>query len=96
MLNTVNRKVNCDAANVKKAVDAAQAQLRAIRLIQERSELTLLPETERETARLRLEHPSETLADLARLHDPPVSKSCVSHRLRNILKAAEELEKKDK
>ena len=96
MMNTVNRKVNCDAANVKKAVDAAQAQLRAIRLIQERSELTLLPETERETARLRLEHPSETIADLARLHDPPVSKSCVSHRLRNILRTAEELEKQEK
>ena len=94
MMNTVNRKVNCDAANVKKSVDAAQAQLRAIRLIQERSELTLLPEKERETARLRLEHPSETTAELARLHDPPVSKSCVNHRLRNILAAAAELDKK--
>ena len=95
MMNSVNRKVNCDAANVRKAVDAAQAQLRAIRIIQERSELTLLPETERETARLRLEHPSETSAELARLHDPPVSKSCVNHRLRNILRAAEELEKRE-
>ena len=94
MMNTVNRKVNCDAANVKKSVDAAQAQLRAIRLIQEKSELTALPEKERETARLRLEHPSETTAELARLHDPPVSKSCVNHRLRNIMAAAAALEEK--
>ena len=95
VVNNVNRKVNCDAANVRKAVNAAQAQLRAIRFILERSELTLLSENERETARLRLEHPSETSADLAKLHDPPVSKSCVNHRLRNILAAATELEKKE-
>ncbi len=95
MTNSVNRLVNCDAANVRKAVDAAQAQLHAIRLIQERSALTILPEKERETACLRLEHPSETTAELARLHDPPVSKSCVNHRLRNILAAAAELEEQE-
>ena len=96
MMNTVNRKVNCDAANVKKAVDAAQAQLRAIRYLQEKSELTALPEKERETARLRLEYPSETIAELAKLHDPPVSKSCVSHRLRSIMETAAELRKTSK
>lgn len=95
MTNTVNRKVNCDAANVRKAVDAAQSQLHAIRLIMERSELTVLPENERATARLRLEHPSETTSELAKLHDPPVSKSCVNHRLRNILAVAAELENQE-
>ena len=91
MTNTVNRKVNCDAANVRKAVDAAQEQLRAIRYIERVSELSLLSEKERETARLRLAYPSETIAELARLHDSPVSKSCVNHRLRAIVSAARQL-----
>ena len=91
MTNTVNRKVNCDAANVRKAVDAAQEQLRAIRYIERVSELSLLSEKERETARLRLAYPSETIAELARLHDPPVTKSCVNHRLRAIVAAARQL-----
>ena len=62
---SVNRRVNCDAANLDKAVEAAQVQLEAIRSLEQSGQLEGLPDKLRETARLRLEHPEDTLAELA-------------------------------
>lgn len=84
MNNSVNRQVNCDAANVKKAVNAAMHQVQAIRRLQPEE----LPEALRETARLRLDNPSLTITELAALHNPPTSKSCVNHRLRRLMELA--------
>ena len=82
---SVNRRVNCDAANLDKAVDAAIEQIEAIRRLEERMDLTELGEKLYETARLRLENPELTLSQLAELCDPPVTKSCLNHRLRKLL-----------
>ena len=82
---SVNRRVNCDAANLDKAVDAAMEQIEAIRRLEERMDLTELGEKLYETARLRLENPELTLSQLAELCDPPVTKSCLNHRLRKLL-----------
>lgn len=88
--NDANRKTNCDSANVDKAVAAAQEQLAALRTLEERGLLETLPEKLRETATLRRAHPEATLTELAALHEPPLSKSAINHRLRRLLAMAEE------
>ena len=88
--NEANRKTNCDSANVDKAVAAAQEQLAAIRKLEERAVLETLPEKLRQTAALRREYPETTLSELAELHEPPISKSAVNHRMRKLLSLAAE------
>ena len=83
--NDANRKTNCDAANVDKAVAAAQEQLAALRRLEERGQFATLPEKLRQTAELRRAHPEVTLQELAELHEPPLTKSAVNHRLRKLL-----------
>ena len=88
--NEANRKTNCDSANVDKAVAASQEQLAAIRKLEERAVLETLPEKLRQTAALRREYPETTLSELAELHEPPISKSAVNHRMRKLLSLAAE------
>lgn len=88
LLNSVNRQYNCDVANVDKAVAAAQAQIDAIRLLEQQGTLSGLSETLQETARLRRDNPELSLAQLAAMLNPPVSKSCLNHRLRRLLELA--------
>jgi len=87
---SVNRRVNCDAANLDKVVEAAMVQIEAIRTLEASGRLIQLPEKLKETARLRLENPEETLAQLAQLCDPPVTKSALNHRLRKLVELAKE------
>lgn len=82
---SVNRRVNCDAANLDKTVDAAQGQIEAIRLLETRGVLDELPDKLKETALLRRENPELTLTQLAALCDPPVTKSALNHRLRKLI-----------
>ena len=77
----VNRRVNCDAANLDKAVEAAQTQIEAIRRLAEQMDLTDLPPKLAEAAKLRLDNPALTLTELAALCDPPITKSALNHRL---------------
>lgn len=88
MRNSINRKVNCDTANVEKTVNAAMAQIDAIRTLAESGALDGLGEKFRETARLRVENPEASIAELAAMCDPPVTKSCLNHRLRKIIELA--------
>lgn len=91
--NSVNRKVNCETANIKKTVNAAAAQVRDIKLIEETCGLRKLPENLREIAELRLEHQDATLQELGELLSPPVGKSGVNHRLRKLSLIAESIKK---
>lgn len=86
--NSVNRRVNCDTANVAKTVDAAMDQVKAIREISGSMGLDALPDKLRELARLRLENPEASVSELAELSDPPVTKSCLYHRMRKLLSYA--------
>lgn len=90
--NGINRAMNCDMANVNKTVDAAQEQTAAILRLQESGQLELLPEKLRQTALLRLANPEMSLQQLAERSDPPVSKSCVNHRLRKLVEYTRERE----
>lgn len=85
LLGSINRKVNCDAANLDKTVEAAQEQIEAIGRLEARGALEALPDKLRQTARLRVEYPELTLSQLAELCDPPVTKSCLNHRLRKLM-----------
>ena len=89
MRNTVTRQINCDSANADKTVAAAQEQLEAIRRYVRAFGLDELPEALRDTALLRIANPAASLADLAQLSDPPVSKSCLNHRLKKLVSLAE-------
>ena len=91
MRNTVNRKVNCETANINKTVSAAVKQIEDIRKIQSRMEFDELPESLREMAELRLQYPDATLKELGKYLDPPVGKSGVNHRLRKLSAIAEDL-----
>ena len=82
---SVNRRVNCDAANLDKAVEAAMTQVEAIRLLESTGQLALLPDKLKQTAWLRLEHPEDTLAQLAEQYAPPITKSALNHRLRKLV-----------
>ena len=86
MRNTVTRQINCDSANADKTVAAAQEQLAAIRrIVKEYGSLDVLPEPLKDAALLRITNPEASLADLAQLSFPQVSKSCLSHRLKKLL-----------
>ena len=86
--NSVNRRLNCDSANLDKAVEAAQEQMEAIRKLRTAGLLEQLPDKLQLTAALRLENPELTLSELAEEFDPPVTKSCLNHRLRKIMELA--------
>lgn len=85
MNNTINRRVNCDTANADKVVSAAQEQLEAIKRIEADYGLDILPEKLQEAALLRIANPEASLADLAMLSYPKVTKSCLSYRLKKIV-----------
>lgn len=91
---SVNRRVNCDAANLDKLVAAAQHQIEAIHRLEEYGVLAGQPAGLREAAQLRLDNPELTLNQLAMLCDPPVTKSAFNHRLRKLVDLAENLEEK--
>ena len=85
MRNDINRRVNCETANLGKAVDAAQEQLSAIRKLEETGQYNDLPDKLRKTAELRKANPEATLQELALMQDPPLTKSAINHRMRKII-----------
>ena len=87
--NGVNRRVNCEAANVDKTVDAALEQRRAIQILRKSGALDELTPKLQEAAQLREAHPELSLSQLAALCDPPVTKSSLSHRLRKLIQLSQ-------
>lgn len=89
MRNTVNRKVNCETANINKTVSAAVKQIEDIKYIQDQRGLDKLPDALRDIAIVRMEHPEASLKELGTLLHPAVGKSGVNHRLRKLSEIAE-------
>lgn len=83
--NDCNRKTNFDAANMLKAANAGKRQLEAIRYFYDTGKLEELSDVLQYTARLKYENPSLNLSELAALHEPPITKSCVNHRLSKLI-----------
>lgn len=89
--NRVNRRLNCDEANLDKTVNAAQQQLRAISKLESAGALDSLSDKLREAAVLRRDNPELSLQQLAALTNPPVTKSCYNHRIRKLMGLAEKI-----
>lgn len=87
--NNENRKNNCDTANIYKSTGAAIKQVHAIKLLSDSGRLAELPRELIETAKLRLDNPEVSMSELAALHEPPITKSGVSHRLARIMELFE-------
>lgn len=96
MRNSINRQVNCEAANIKKTVSAASRQMEDIRYIHNTIGFGNLSENLADIARLRLENPEVSLKELGEMLNPPLGKSGVNHRLRKLSDIAESLHKRNK
>ncbi len=90
----VNRVVNCETANLGKAIEASLRQVQDIRVIAQRVGLSSLPPHLEQTARARLAHPEMTMRELGQLLDPPVGKSGVRYRLERLRRLARRLSAK--
>ena len=84
----VNRRVNCETGNSGKTVAAGVKQIRAIRSLQENGTFDGLSDALQDVAYARLENPEASMEEIGQLVIPPVSKSCVNHRMRKILELA--------
>jgi len=91
MRNSVNRRVNCETANITKTVNAATRQIEDIEYIRDHYGLQNLPENLRQIAEIRLEYTDAPLKELGSYLDPPVGKSGVNHRLRKISELADKI-----
>lgn len=89
MRNSINRRVNCEAANITKTVNAAARQIEEIQLIRSRYGFENLPDNLRQMAEVRLEYPDASLKELGEYLNPPVGKSGVNHRLRKLSEIAD-------
>ena len=88
--NKVNRRVNCDGANISKVVEAAQLQLRAIRTLRDRGQFDTLPEKLRQAALAREAEPEASLTELAAMMVPPITKPAMNNRMKKLMALAEE------
>ncbi len=89
--NSINRKVNCEAANITKTVNAASKQIDDILFLKKSYGLSNLPDNLRQMAEVRLKHPENSLQELGNYLNPPVGKSGVNHRLRRLSEIAEKI-----
>ncbi len=92
--NQVNRKVNCETANLNKTVNAALQQIENIQYLQSIGKLAKLSEPLQEIAKARLENPEASLTELGNMLVKPIGKSGVNHRFQAIEKIVEELKSK--
>lgn len=89
--NNENRATNCVTQNIYRSVNAAQKQITAIQKLIDCHKFDSLPDELKETAKIRINNESVSMAVLAALHNPPISKSGLNHRLDKICKEAEAL-----
>ena len=88
--NKVNRRCNCDDANISKVVDAAQGQLNAIEILKEKGLLEKLPAKLKQAAAARENNPESSLSELAAMMDPPITKPAMNQRLKKLIELARE------
>ena len=89
--NKVNRRCNCDDANISKVVDAAQGQLNAIHILKDQGLLEKLPVKLQQAAAARENNPESSLSELAAMMDPPITKPAMNQRLKKLIELAREV-----
>lgn len=93
--NEATRLANADAANLRRTAEAASGQVELVQKVVERHGWGRLEEPLRVVALARLANPSASLAELAELCDPPISKSAVHRRLARLAELADEVDRRD-
>lgn len=88
--NNVNRKVNCETANLNKTINAAVKQIEAIKKLKVTGKFKNLSANLKEVANLRLENPDASLVELGQMLENPIGKSGVNHRLNQLIELARE------
>lgn len=89
--NDLNRANNAEAANITRTVNASMKTINNVIKIMESVGLDSLPIELQQLARLRIENPDFSIAQLAEILEPPLTKSGVNHRLRKLNKIADDL-----
>lgn len=89
--NKVNRRCNCDDANLSKVVEAAQEQIAAIRILRDNGLLDKLPAKLQQAAKAREDNPEAALTELAGMMEPPITKPAMNHRLKRLVELAKEI-----
>lgn len=88
--NNVNRKVNCETANLNKTINAAVKQIEAIKKLKLTGKFKNLSDNLKEIANLRLENPDASLVELGQMLENPIGKSGVNHRLNQLIELAKD------
>ncbi len=89
--NNINRKVNCELANLNKVIETALKQQQDIILIKNKLGLSNLPSRLYEVAEIRLSDEQLSFSEIGDMLNPKISKSTVCKRLKKITEIAEEL-----
>lgn len=95
MKNNINRKVNCETANLNKIVDASLIQIEDIKYLMAKNKFEELSSEVKEVAIARIEHPEEPLKELSKYLSNSVGKSGINYRLKKIHDYAEDLRKEE-
>ncbi|NLO86315.1 MAG: DNA-binding protein WhiA [Clostridiales bacterium] len=85
VIESVNRAINCDNANLEKQMNASDEQISAILSLQQSNVFSSLPLSLQEVANARLNAPAANLTELGQLLNPPIGKSGVNHRMRRLM-----------
>ena len=88
--NKVNRRCNCDDANLSKVVDASREQIAAIRILQEKGLIEHLPPKLQQAAKAREENPEASLTELAAMMEPAITKPAMNNRMKRLVQLAKE------
>jgi DNA-binding protein WhiA len=96
--NMTNRLNNCEQANVDRAIETANSQIKDIELIRDTCGLELLGDKEKEAAEYRLKYPDASILELSQIVSVEtgikITKSGLYHRLNKIRKFADKLRNK--
>lgn len=89
--NRINRRNNCETANLKRTIDVAMNQVEAIEFIVSKRGMDFLQEDLQKIAQFRLDNPEMPLSAMAKELSGEFSKSGIDRRLKKIIQISEEL-----
>ena len=89
--NRLNRRNNCETANMQRTISACAEQVSAIEYIISKRGLEFLSDDLQRIANFRLNNPEMTLSGMAKELSGEFSKSAIDRRLKKIVLTAKEL-----
>lgn len=91
IVEDINRQTNCDLVNIRRTLKSSKFYIDVINKLKKSEKYNGLSAELKETAELRIENEQASLRELALLHNPPITKSGVKHRLDKIVEYYESL-----